>query len=245
MLCACLVLSVAACARPETVADKRVDEMNETIHGVQVDQDRSPLGGRIDDDSGALGTAPNAPQPAAAKTAPRPPRVVQLGEDEAPGSDDPDDPTARPEIRVVGPGGGAASARPTRRGASSPRQDDAEPRRAYEAARALVDAKQYDRALEALNAFLVRYPDDPFAENAMYWRGEIYFAQREYLRAAEQFEAVVARFRDGRKAPDALLEIGMCHDRLGAHDRAREYWNRLEREYPRSDAARRIPKEAR
>jgi TolA-binding protein len=33
----------------------------------------------------------------------------------------------------------------------------------------------------------------------------------------------------------------MCHDRLGASQRAREYWDRLKNEYPRSDAAKRIP----
>jgi TolA-binding protein len=33
----------------------------------------------------------------------------------------------------------------------------------------------------------------------------------------------------------------MCQERLGASARAREYWERLKTEYPRSDAAKRIP----
>jgi hypothetical protein len=37
----------------------------------------------------------------------------------------------------------------------------------------------------------------------------------------------------------------MCHDRLGSSARAREYWDRLKREYPRSDAAKKIPPAAR
>ena len=100
---------------------------------------------------------------------------------------------------------------------------------------------QWSRALEALAGFMVRWPDHPYVENALYWRGEVYFARGEHLRAAEQFEAVLARFGGGNKAPDALLKIGMCHDRLGSADRAKEYWERLRRDYPRSDAVMKIP----
>lgn len=117
---------------------------------------------------------------------------------------------------------------------------DPEAKRAYEAALAQVQGKQYDRGLEGLSAFLAKWPDHPYAENAMYWRGEAYFARGEYLRAAEQFEAVLSRF-NGNKAPDALLKIGMCHERLGAGERAKEYWERLRREHPRSEAVKRIP----
>src|SRR4029079_18735642 len=89
---------------------------------------------------------------------------------------------------------------------------DPEAKKAYETALAQVQGKQYDRGLEGLNAFLVRWPDHPYAENAMYWRGEAYFAQGEYLRAAEQFEAVLARFAAGKKEADALFKHGMCHE---------------------------------
>ncbi len=78
----------------------------------------------------------------------------------------------------------------------------------------------------------------------MYWRGEAYFAQGEYLRAGEQFEAVISRYGSGKKAPDSLLKLGMCQERLGAPARAREYWDRLKNEYPKSEAAKKIPSTA-
>ena len=59
--------------------------------------------------------------------------------------------------------------------------------------------------------------------------------------SGEQFEGLIARFGSGNKAPDALLKLGMCQDRLGASARARQYWDRLKTEYPRSDAAKRVP----
>ena len=257
---------LGGCAHADSVADRQIAEMRETIGKVQADQDKwsdKDLAEMARDGEARDGELAGAAVPSTKRTNPAPApaaqRTVQLGQDDDDAqSDDPDAPTARPEIRLEGnhiaaPRSGSRSR--ARRGSdddglrsgaaggpgdpSRPSVLDPEAKKAYEDAHALVDAKRYDRALEALTAFLTRYPDHPYAENAMYWRGECYFAKGEYLRAAEQFEAVLTR--SGNKAPDALLKIGMAHDRLGSPERAREYWERLRREYPRSDAARKIP----
>jgi tol-pal system protein YbgF len=252
-------LVLGACGRAETAADRHMAEMNDQLSGIQADQDKSPKAGRIDtgDDKSALGAKEATPPASAKSVPPLSPRTVQLGEGEAAGGDDPNDPSQRPDIRLTGTPGSGGRAATNRRvrsgddGTSTTTQSsekssalDPEARRAYDHAISLVNGKKNDQALEALNAFLVKWPDHPYAENAMYWRGEIFFAQGEYLKSAEQFEAVVARF-SGRKAPDALLKIGMCHDKLGAPTRANDYWARLKRDYPQSDAARKIPKESR
>jgi tol-pal system protein YbgF len=162
---------------------------------------------------------------------------------------DTEDPTPRPNLRVFG---SARSVRGTWREdqVEQTMPDDAarpagslDPAAApaYDAAMALVNAKQYDRALDAFAAFLVRWPEHPYANNAMYWRGECYFAKGEYARAADQFEGVVARFPAGSKAPDALLKLGMSRQKLGESVRAKESFDRLTQLYPQSDAARRIP----
>jgi len=249
------------CSRADSAADRHLAEMQEAITKVQADQDRMSQLGLLEGASTDETIARPAPRKAPAGA---PPRTVQIGDTDAAGeSDDPNDPNARPEIRLQG--SGSAPSRPLRgktaRGRSGEREEmriqpsdddgasrpsimDPEAKRSYDSALSLVHAKQYDRALEALAGFLVRWPDHPYAENALYWRGEVYFARGEYLRAAEQFEAVLSRFGGGAKAPDALLAIGRCHDRLGASERAKEYWDRLRREYPRSDAAKKIPESA-
>jgi len=248
--------TLGGCAR-EGAAERHFAEHREAMTKMQNDHDRidQRLGAleiaqaddrRSRDGSAAVaGSATKrADATAAAPGAVASPRVVQLGGAGDGETADPNDPAARPEIRVVGAGGSGGSAR---RGRSAPLTEstrvtlDPEAKKAYEAALALVQGKQYDRGLEGLTSFLVRWPDHPYTENAMYWRGEAYFAKGEYLRSAEQFEAVLARFGGGSKGPDAMLKLGMCHDRLGAPDRAREYWDRLKSEYPKSDAARRIP----
>jgi tol-pal system protein YbgF len=87
----------------------------------------------------------------------------------------------------------------------------------------------------------VKWPDHPYADNAMYWRGECYFAKGDYLHAAEQFEGVVTRFPAGNKAPDALLKLGITQQKLGNPLKAKEYFDRLAQTYPQSAAARHIP----
>ena len=256
-LCSALAV-LAGCGRPETAADRQLAEMREQVSKMEAENDKldQRLGNvedAIADDKTARADSSTALPPAQTG------RVVQLGGPSDSDPADPNDPTARPDIRVSGvPGaapmrprsgksGGRARIEETEPGRADPPRSsassalDPDAKSAYEAALAQVQAKQYDRGLEGLNAFLTRWPDHPYAENALYWRGEAYFAQGEYLRAAEQFESVLSRPGSGNKAPDALLKLGMCHDRLGASQRAREYWERLKNEYPRSDAAKRIP----
>ena len=196
-----------------------------TVQPVPADQDAVTLGG------GAAGG------------------TVGPGAEMADDLGDTEDPTPRPNLRVFG---SARSVRGTWREdqveQTSP-DDAARPAGsldpaaapAYDAAMALVNAKQYDRALGAFAAFLVRWPDHPYANNAIYWRGECYFAKGDYTRAADQFEGVVARFPAGSKAPDALLKLGMSRQKLGEPAKAKESFDRLTQIYPQSEAARRVP----
>jgi tol-pal system protein YbgF len=183
---------------------------------------------------------------------------------------DPNDTSPRPVIRIQGSGTDATitdeKGRRVRRGGQHvehieetipseggaggqsgqggrPSALDADARRAYDAALALVNAHKYPEALDAFAGFLVRWPDHPNADNAMFWRGECYFARGEYNRAAEQYEGVLARFPLGNKVPDALLKLGMARAKLGNPQASREAFEKLRHDHPRSEAARRIPAE--
>ena len=138
---------------------------------------------------------------------------------------------------------GGASGPAIRAGAPRPSALDPEAKRSYDAALALVNAHKYGEALDSFAAFLVKWPDHPNADNATYWRGECYFAQGDFARASEQFEGTIARFPLGNKVPDALLKLGICQSKLGNPTKARASFERLQREFPRSEAARRVPQE--
>ncbi len=255
-LCSALA-GLAGCGRPETAADRQFAEMREQVSKMEAENDKLDQRLGVVEDAVADNKLARAENGGGALPPPQAGRVVQLGGPSDSDPADPNDPTARPDIRVSGvPGAAPMRPRSGKSGgrarieesepsgrADGPRSSALDPdaKTAYETALAQVQGKNYDKGLEGLNAFLARWPDHPYAENALYWRGEAYFAQGEYLRAAEQFDSVLSRPGSGNKAPDALLKLGMCHDRLGNAQRAREYWDRLKNDYPRSDAAKRIP----
>lgn len=236
-------LTMTSVACDHDTEERNLSEMSNQIDHLQVERD--------DADRDFL--QPEAADPHASSVPPRvpapgqpPPPEVRL--DEAPNQEmesaDTTDPTPRPTIRVIGSSRGAQSV--TDEGAigtdtGQPSALDPNAKRDYEAALSLVNGKQYDAALDALAAFLVKYPDHPYADNALFWRGECYYAKGDYLHASEQFEGVVTRFPAGNKAPDALLKLGMSRLKLGDPVKAREYFDRLAQTYPQSDAARRIP----
>jgi|GEM_PF-414320 len=256
--------ALTGCARGESAEERQLAQLRDEVARVQADHDR------FDQRIGALEVQADGDRPeraastgSAAKDAGRRPpptpelRVVRLapaddragddapidprgdGAGAAPGSDDPNDATPRPVIQVQGRAGPREASSAPR----GPRPSALDPaaRRAYKSALALVNARKYPEALDALAGFLVQWPDHPNADNAMYWRGECYFAQGDFERAAEQFEGTIARFPLGNKAPDALLKLGLSAARLGQADKAKASFDRLEREFPRSDATRRIP----
>jgi len=140
-----------------------------------------------------------------------------------------------------GAGGGGVSPSLDSDGAKKPSALDENAKRSYDAALGLVNQKRYGDALEAFSGFLVRWPDHPNADNAMFWRGECYLAQGDTGRAAEQYEGLLSRFPLGNKVPDALLKLGLARQKLGDPQAAKAAFDRLRQDYPHSDAARRLP----
>jgi len=113
----------------------------------------------------------------------------------------------------------------------------------YRAALTKVRDRDFDGALVALTEFLSKYPDQEFTDRAMFWRAEAFYAKRDYERALAEFEALSVRFPNSEKAADAILKIGMCHQRLGDAQRAQSFFRRVQESFPESAAARAASKE--
>ena len=247
-----------ACASAE---DRQLAALREDMEAVQADNDRfakrlDALEIKEDDLANAEKKKPAArPVQQPVKTADGV-EQTQVQTSEAAGAvvDDPDDRSPRPVIKVVGGGRrGQDVVQQTlpdetpvgpaiKENAQKPSALDPEAKRAYDAALALVNNKQYGAGRDAFAAFLVRYPDHPYADNATYWRGECYFAEGDYSRAVEQFEGVIARFPLGNKVPDAWLKAGLAYQKLGNPQKAKAAFDKLLRDWPKSDSARRVPR---
>jgi tol-pal system protein YbgF len=109
------------------------------------------------------------------------------------------------------------------------------PEQEYNAALTTFRSREHGQAVLDFIDFIARHPRHPLAGNAQYWIGEAYWAQRDYRQALVEFEKVSEY--GPAKAPDALVKIGLCQLRLRDLPRAHQAWQRVTREYPRSEAA--------
>jgi tol-pal system protein YbgF len=110
---------------------------------------------------------------------------------------------------------------------------------AYRAAYALVRGQQFDQAVEAFRQFLGNYPDGKYAPNAHYWLGELYLVvQPANLESSRQsFMLLLSQYPDNNKAPDALYKLGKVHFLKGNREKAREYLDRVIREYGNTNSS--------
>ncbi|MFT3922683.1 MAG: tol-pal system protein YbgF [Myxococcales bacterium] len=118
-----------------------------------------------------------------------------------------------------------------------------DPGELYRRAIDLVRQRDFPQALRTLDEFLTHFTADARAAKAMFWRGEVLFAQREYGAALSAYQGSLSREPHGEKAPDALLKLGLCHRHLGASERAQEAMQRLRTQFPESAAARLLSEE--
>ena len=107
----------------------------------------------------------------------------------------------------------------------------------YRAAVGLVKSGKHDEAVTALRSFLKTYPRHDYADNAQYWLGESFYAQKDYQHALTEFRATIETYPRGNKVPDALLKVGYCYQALGQGDKAKAVLEQVVNLYPKSESA--------
>lgn len=252
-----LALSLTACGAG---AAKDLATVRDQLARVQ--RDHSALAKRVEDlesnkqvSNGASGFDTSEPVSVAAPSAPstegKPLKVVKL--EPKPNAPPPDpSPTSEddePRLMLkIGPSGieqTYSDENPKSSKKVTSKNPVLEPQAAkdYDAAYAFVKAKKPKAALDAFGAFIVRYPDHPYAANALFWRGECYYSLGDYSSAVSQYEALSARYPASLKAADGLLKLGLSHRKLGSTQKARAAFEKLRKDFPTSEAVKKIPPE--
>jgi tol-pal system protein YbgF len=114
----------------------------------------------------------------------------------------------------------------------------AEEKAAYDQAFQALKELRYADAAEDFQAFLEKYPNSDYVDNAQYWLGESYYVTRNYDMALTAFETLIKRFPDSPKSPDALLKIGYTHYELKQWDQARAALTQVQEDYPNTTLSR-------
>ncbi|MCR5813974.1 MAG: tol-pal system protein YbgF [Desulfovibrio sp.] len=134
---------------------------------------------------------------------------------------------------------------------AQPQAQAPSPQRASSAKAQAGEEASYKQALKAVRSghpqegmqkfreFLNTYPNGKYAPNAEFWIGECLYDQGKYQEALDQYATVGSKYPKHHKNADALLKSGMSYKRLGDSAKSKESYNRLLKEFPNSEAARR------
>ena len=97
--------------------------------------------------------------------------------------------------------------------------------------------EQYARAILEFEEFVGNHPGHDLADNAQYWIGECYYAQKNFEQAVVEFEKVETHFPEGNKVAAAILKKGLAQSELGRGDEARRSLEKVVNDFPSSDEA--------
>lgn len=113
----------------------------------------------------------------------------------------------------------------------------------YNAAVALIlEKKQYDQAISALQAWVKRYPDSTYQPNANYWLGQLNYNKGKKDDAAYYYATVVKNYPKSPKAAEALLKVGVIMQEKKDTAKAKAVFQQVIKLYPDTDSAKQAQK---
>jgi len=111
-------------------------------------------------------------------------------------------------------------------------------KRDFERAQELMKLGKEQEALLSLTDFLRRYPQNSLSSEVQFLMGELFFRQRKYEEAINEYLKVHKFGLSGNeKAPWASLKVGESWYQLKHLDRAKIEWQAVRRKFPNSEAA--------
>ncbi len=111
------------------------------------------------------------------------------------------------------------------------------PEEMYEVAVGEVKGGNPKKGRETLNEFVAKYPGHKLIPNALYWKGEAFYAEKDFENAILTFQDVVDKYPRGEKAPDAMYKQGLSFLSLKDRKNARVLLDLVQKKYPKSKAA--------
>ncbi len=106
--------------------------------------------------------------------------------------------------------------------------------------------RRWESLIKEFDAIARNHPRSKRADDALYLAGGLYSSLYNYSgwsidlqQSAKRYKALLKNYHQSRLADDALYNLGTISLKLNDQYRAREYWQRLLKEYPESDMQRR------
>jgi tol-pal system protein YbgF len=97
---------------------------------------------------------------------------------------------------------------------------------------------RYPLAVSGFKDVIQRYPESDLSDNAQYWIGECFLAQRRHEEALEAFETVLYDYPDSNKLAEAAYKRAQALEGLGRRDEAIEQLEIVIERFPRTQVER-------
>jgi len=97
---------------------------------------------------------------------------------------------------------------------------------------------EYEQASEAFKQIVGKHMDCQYlAFGAFVGLGTIEYGNGNFSKAADHYQAAVKNFPDHFNAPVALIEAGKCLEKISKYEEAKQVYNRILKQYPKSRSA--------
>ena len=105
----------------------------------------------------------------------------------------------------------------------------------FEDAKKLITATKYKEAFDALDKFVINYPNSELLPEAKYNLGYTQFALRNYKAAINTFNKIVLEYPDNPIAPNSLYQVSNSQIQLTRITKAKQTLRTLIKKYPNAD----------
>ncbi len=108
----------------------------------------------------------------------------------------------------------------------------------YQEARLDYTQGRFPLAISGFEEVIENDPGGDLADNAYYWIGECFAAQRQYERAIEAFDTVIREYSDSNKVPDAYFKKASTLEALDRRSEAMKMYELIIQHFPRTQVER-------
>jgi tol-pal system protein YbgF len=108
----------------------------------------------------------------------------------------------------------------------------------YNQARIDYTQGRYSLAISGFKEVLEVDRRGDLADNAHYWMGESYLAQRQHQLALDEFDEVIRDYPESNKRPDAYLKKAMTLEEMGRRSEANLMYELVIEQFPRTNQER-------
>lgn len=111
------------------------------------------------------------------------------------------------------------------------------PEDAYKEAYATFKHGEIAIAREMFKRFIKNYPKNEYSDNAQYWLGECYYAEKDFENAILAFEDLMKKYPKSDKIAKAMLKQGYSFYELGDETSGKLLMERVIEKFPKSEEA--------